>query len=275
MALRVSLLGEVAITADPLAGSCVLRPRQLAMAFAYLVLHRDRPVTRDELADALWDDRQPQSWETALRVVLSKLRAKFAAYGFEGAVELHTSGRTYRLVLPVDVAVDVEEAAAAVTNAEAALTSNNYLEATALAGLGGKLASASLLTGEDARWLDERRRELAGYALRALETQAQAAIGQGDWLAAAAAAHKRCQLVRVVLHEHGLDEPAHHSLTFHARHRSPPFVWYLRTCGSQRARGSAGDLESPHSLLMLLPLEFATQMLAPSKAIPRGAGPLA
>lgn len=190
MALRVNLLGEVTITVGAASISQVVRPRQLAVAFTYLVLHRHRPVTRDELAGALWDDRPPESWETALRVVLSKLRALFDSLGLDDAIELNTSARSYRLMLPADSEVDVEEASAAVTNAETALARDHYAKAAALVSRWQQLASATLLAGEDSHWLEEQRVELAGLAQRALEAQAEAAIGQGNGPAAVVAAVK-------------------------------------------------------------------------------------
>lgn len=190
MTLRVNLLNEVTITPDGAAPSRVVRPRQLASAFAYLVLHRHQPVTRDELADALWDEDLPESWETALRVVLSKLRAILDSAELDGPNILRTSARSYSLALPPDASVDVEEAAAAVTGAEAALLDQRYEDAAELASRGRDLASSTLLAGQESRWLEVERAELSDLTLRALEAHAEAAIGQGKGAAAVAAALK-------------------------------------------------------------------------------------
>lgn len=55
------------------------------MAFAYLVGERHRPVARDELADVVWGERLPPSWDGALSVLISKLR-RLGELGLERGV---------------------------------------------------------------------------------------------------------------------------------------------------------------------------------------------
>jgi hypothetical protein len=83
------------------------------LVFAYLVLAEGKPVTRHELAAVLWDDAPPTSWESALRVLLSKLRRSLA-----GLAELEATGGGYRLELPTATWVDVLAAETAVREAE-------------------------------------------------------------------------------------------------------------------------------------------------------------
>ena len=56
----------------------------------------------------------PPSWEAALRVVMSRVRAFLGAAGLPATEVLTSSHGCYQLSLPDDVVVDVEEAAAAV-----------------------------------------------------------------------------------------------------------------------------------------------------------------
>ena len=78
-----------------------LRGRQGRLAFAYLVLHRDRPVRRDELIEALWAHEGAPPSDTALAPVLSRLRRAIEPAVLEGR-------DTLRLVFPEPVWVDVE-----------------------------------------------------------------------------------------------------------------------------------------------------------------------
>ena len=70
-----------------------LRGRQGRLAFAYLVLHRDRPVRRDELIEALWAHEGAPPSDTALAPVLSRLRRAVEPAVLEGR-------DTLRLVFP-------------------------------------------------------------------------------------------------------------------------------------------------------------------------------
>ena len=83
-----------------------LRGRQGRLAFAYLVLHRDRPVRRDELIEALWAHEGAPPSDTALAPVLSRLRRAVEPAVLEGR-------DTLRLVFTEPVWVDVEAIARA------------------------------------------------------------------------------------------------------------------------------------------------------------------
>ncbi|MGH9226748.1 MAG: AfsR/SARP family transcriptional regulator, partial [Acidimicrobiales bacterium] len=113
---RVALAGQVGIaTAGSLIETSGLG-RLGRVAFAYLVVNRDRPVPRDELADVLWGEDLPRTWDTSLRVVVSKLRTWLEEAGLDRDAVTSAFG-TYQLHLPDGTRVDVEEAAAALVAA--------------------------------------------------------------------------------------------------------------------------------------------------------------
>src|SRR5206468_12026674 len=118
---RVTLAGRVGVDLDGLAVDDGGLGRPARLALAYLVCERLRPVARDELADVLWGDDLPRSWGQLLRGIVSKLRALLGAAGLDPATALTTTLGTYRLELGPEVVVDVEDAARAVADAEAAL----------------------------------------------------------------------------------------------------------------------------------------------------------
>jgi DNA-binding SARP family transcriptional activator len=72
------------------------------IALAYLVLERARPVTRDELAEAMWGAQDPPAtWPASLRGVIFRLRSSLDAVGLAGSDVLRSALGCYRLHLPV------------------------------------------------------------------------------------------------------------------------------------------------------------------------------
>ena len=79
--------------------------RQGRLALAYLALNRDRPVSREELVEAVWAEAAGQGSAQGLNVVLSKLRRALGPEVLEGA-------RTQSVQLAPHVVVDLQEATA-------------------------------------------------------------------------------------------------------------------------------------------------------------------
>ena len=95
--LKVFLTGRVAVEIDgAVIDEAQLGGRQGRLLFAYLVAERSRPAPRDELADAIWGESPPATWEKALTVIASKLRGLVA----EDGITLTAAFGCYRLDLP-------------------------------------------------------------------------------------------------------------------------------------------------------------------------------
>lgn len=106
-------------------GEAVVRERDLPgsqgrTVLAMLAVEHRRPLGRDELADELWPDRLPPSWETALRAVVSKVRTSLGAAGLEPDLIGNAFG-CYQLRRPRDSWLDLEAAAGALHTAETEL----------------------------------------------------------------------------------------------------------------------------------------------------------
>ncbi|MGH9282870.1 MAG: AfsR/SARP family transcriptional regulator, partial [Acidimicrobiales bacterium] len=180
MSLRIALAGRVEVEADgmPVPGRGLGPLGRLA--FAYLVLERDRPVPRDELADVLWGEDPPRSWETSVRVLVSKIRAVLAGAGLPATEVLTTEAGCYQLHLPPGTAVDLDEAATALDTAQAAIREGSYGSAVAGAAGVAAVAARQLLPGASGGWLEHRQGELRELRLRALEVLSEAALAAGD-----------------------------------------------------------------------------------------------
>lgn len=165
----VRLAGSIALErGDLVVSERDLPGRQLRAAFVFLVLGRGRPISHDELAEALWPEGPPATWQAALRGIVSKVRGFLEAGAIDGAAALVGEAGRYRLDLPSDAVVDVEQAEAAVDEAAGALDDGSIEQARTLASEARAVLTQPLLPGVDAPWLDRWRDELGVAHVRAL-----------------------------------------------------------------------------------------------------------
>ena len=181
MTLRVTLAGRVSIcTKDALVDEECFPGRQGRLVFAYLVSEQGRPVLRDDLAEALWGETPPATWEKALGGIASKLRALLGECGLDGAGALTAAFGCYRLELPEGSWVDITAAAEAADTAAAAFAAGRLDEAKDEACRAASLARPPLLPGEDGSWVEAQRRKLADVLVRSLECLCDACLRSGD-----------------------------------------------------------------------------------------------
>lgn len=154
--------------------------RQGRILFAYLAAQKGRPVPRDELAELLWGEELPATWEKALRVLMTKLRALLEECGLDGSSVLTSAFGCYQLTLPEDAWIDVDAAHDAVEQAEQALAAGELGEARAQASAAAALARRSFLPGEDGFWVEEKRRDLREVLVRSLACLCEVSFGAGD-----------------------------------------------------------------------------------------------
>jgi YVTN family beta-propeller protein len=174
--LKVFLTGRVAAEGNGRVLDEARFPgRQGRLLFVYLVAARSRPVPRDELADALWGDSPPATWDKALTVIASKLRRLVAGDG----ITLTNAFGCYRLDLPEGTWVDLFAAASGAQEAEEALAAGEFDEARAAAESAQSLARRPFLPGEDGTWVERKRRDLADIRERALSVLADACLRSG------------------------------------------------------------------------------------------------
>ncbi|MFO7590494.1 MAG: BTAD domain-containing putative transcriptional regulator [Acidimicrobiia bacterium] len=189
--MRISLIGRVTVELDDgVLDETQLLGRQGRLFFAYLVAEHGRPVPRDELAEALWGETPPVTWEKALTVLASKLRRVLAEHGVADPSLLTAAFGCYRLELPEGTWVDVLEAASATDDAEQALGDDDLARARERASLASSLLRRPFLPGEDGTWVEAKRRDLADVRERALAALADANLRAGDASAAADAAEQ-------------------------------------------------------------------------------------
>jgi len=169
---RIQLCGQLLVTWGGERCEGALPGRQGRLLFAHLVVHRTSAVTRDALVEALWSADAPRAADTALAALLSKLRRLVGPDHLVGRTEV-------RLVLPDDAQVDLEIARATIHSAESALSAGDWPRAWVASQTAMFIARRGFLSGEDAEWVDDCRREVDALHLRAVEAYGRSCLGVG------------------------------------------------------------------------------------------------
>ncbi|HJQ75564.1 MAG TPA: BTAD domain-containing putative transcriptional regulator [Gaiellaceae bacterium] len=137
-------------------------------------------MPRDELAEVLWGGDLPATWDKALRVLMTKMRALLTECGIDGSTALTSAFGCYELTLPAGTWIDLAAAAGAVARAEEAVAARDLAEARTHGELAADLARRSFLPGEAGDWVEEKRRELRDLLVRALECLCDASLGEDN-----------------------------------------------------------------------------------------------
>lgn len=169
---RIQLCGRFAVAAGDEQVETGLPGRRGRLLFAYLAAHRQRPIRRDEVLDALWPDPVPDSAGPSLTVLLSKIRALLGQDIIHGRGEL-------QLHLPVGAVIDTETAEAAAHQAESACSLGDWTRAWGPALAAHLIARRQFLLGNDAPWIDRERSRTRVVNQRALACYARACLGIG------------------------------------------------------------------------------------------------
>jgi DNA-binding SARP family transcriptional activator len=187
--VRIHLAGRISVEVDGrLFDEAAFPGQQGRIAFAFLAGERSRPVGRSELIDILWPDEAPPSCETALNAVVSKLRSLLARAGLNASATLASGPGCYQLRLPARAWVDLEAAADAIHEAEAALRAGDPARAYGPSAVAHHIARRPFLPGEDGPWMAARRARLRSVLLRALECRAEVYLWNAELPLAADAA---------------------------------------------------------------------------------------
>jgi DNA-binding SARP family transcriptional activator len=169
------------------------RARQDRLLFAYLTLHRDRAVSREELAQVLWPGPDEAASDSALKALLSRLRSCLEPAGAAG-LALGTSGGLVDLRAPAETWVDLEAAASYVDAAEAALRRGDAGAAFGPSSATTILAARPFLAGDQHPWAIQVRDRLLRQRLRALDCLASVWLAGGEPVLAIEAASEALSL---------------------------------------------------------------------------------
>jgi DNA-binding SARP family transcriptional activator/tetratricopeptide (TPR) repeat protein len=174
--LRVRLLGGFVIEG---LDERTLGTRKARILLKRLAVAAGRPVSTDELSDAVWGDDRPSRPNDQLSVLVSRLR------GVLGADRIPRTDAGYSLAADW---TDVVELRSLATEVEARMRAGELGAAMAGAQSVLALANGSLLPEEDAEWVDAARPAIDRLVADARLLAAEAALAAGSPAEARAAA---------------------------------------------------------------------------------------
>lgn len=178
--MLIRLVGLVSIEHDREAPR-VLSSHQAQIALARLCDERPTGTDREQLADTIWPDGPPSTWASALRSVVSRLRA-FLSEESPTTLEpqLIARGGRYLLRLPEGAQVDVDRAESAAVSAAAAYRNGDHSTAQRLATTAVSLLRGPFLASHEGEWVDSVRARLKEVLVSALETASGSSSALGD-----------------------------------------------------------------------------------------------
>ncbi|WP_239679387.1 ATP-binding protein [Natronosporangium hydrolyticum] len=157
-----------------------LSSAQAQVAFARLTMERSTGTSRDQLADTVWPDGLPDTWASALRSVVSRVRGFVADGDAPAAPTVVSQAGRYVLRLPPDASVDVESAEASIGEASRAYANGNFIEARRLGIAAVTCLRRSFLPDHEGEWVNSVRQHLDELLVGALETTSRAAASLGE-----------------------------------------------------------------------------------------------
>ncbi len=179
--LRIYICGRLAIEhADGVIREEEFPARQGRRLWAYLVLNRRRPISRDELVDALWGDEVPDTWDTTINGIVSRLRRLLRTTSCSDEVGIRGEVGRYLLQLPAMTFIDYERARSAIHATETSLRQLDHDAALSEARVALEIASRGFLTGEEAPWIIGVQQGLRDIQVRALEATIESELGRGN-----------------------------------------------------------------------------------------------
>lgn len=170
---RIQLHGRFAVRVDGRMVERDLPGRRGRLLVAYLVAHRLSAVDRAAFVEVLWHPADPGcSAGAGFTVLLSKTRAVLSPIEIRGRGSL-------QMVLPPHSVVDADVAAAALHDAEAAISRQDWPLAWTQALSTLFVTQRQFLSDLDHPWVDERRRAAQHDHERALACYAEACLRIG------------------------------------------------------------------------------------------------
>ena len=150
------------------------------MAFAYLVLERQRSVSRSDLAEVVWPRKLPRAWDGALNSIVSKIRTLLLKTGLKKDHSISSAMGCYQLCLPPRAWIDIESAADHIHEAESLLKAHDHRKAWSAAQVAYHVSRRPFVPSEEGPWIDSQREGLRTVFARSCECLAEIYIWNNE-----------------------------------------------------------------------------------------------
>ena len=266
-------MGLVTIEHDG-AGTRQLSSPQTQVAFARMTLERVEGTGRDQLADTIWPEGLPDTWASALRSVVSRVRAFVTFPDTPDGTPVIAQGGRYLLRLPPACRVDIECAEQEAGEAASAYESGSFTDARRLATSAVSCLRRPFLPEHEGEWAAGLRQHIEETLVSALETASLAAAALRD-------EHNALKFADDAVRRAPLRESAHRCrMTAHiaAGNRAEALRSYhelRRTLAEELGIDPAPETQAAFVTLLGSPAAAATRPAAPglSRSGARGAAP--
>lgn len=209
--MRIEVIGELRIVGpDVTVVQSELGGPLVQAALAFLVLHRRAAVPASVVAEALWPDGVPPTWDASLRNAATRVRRALRTADHDGGGTVETRQGALRMALPPAATVDIEELAGLLIEARSDLDAGAVDDARRRGALAIELASQPLLPQIDGEWANAARRAHEQQLVVALEIGAIASVAT-DPLAAIDLAERLLAIDPYREHAHRVLMQAHHA----------------------------------------------------------------
>ena len=145
--------------------------RQGRIAFASLLVAA-HPVDRSVLADRIWGEQLPPTWERHLSAVMSKVRTLLDSLDDGEPAIIRSLGAAYELELPDGTEVDLHRAEAIVRLMESSIRTGEEVPPDGIS-LALEILARPFLPGDGGAWVDAVRLDIGALYVRALEAASE------------------------------------------------------------------------------------------------------
>lgn len=178
--LRVYICGRLTVVrGTTVLAESAFPARQGRRLWAYLILHRQQPISREDLATAIWGDGVPDAWDVSLNTLAARLRRFLRPVTEEDGPRLLGESGRYDLRVPPGTVVDFERARAALHRADVLMHAEQWAAALAETQVAAEIAARGFLPGETGVWVEGQRQLLHSIRLHALSYTVEAELRRG------------------------------------------------------------------------------------------------